>query len=152
MEQKPIKELKQQAQTDEQLQIKYERLTLDTKVNFFTKTEKQIMFRAKLKQLRHIFSEVEDDKKEIIDNIIQSVAFMTVELKNLEEVIKLNGQVERYKNGSCQSGYKRSAASDAYNSMKKTFIADIKLLTEQLNANSTQTTTSDELLAFIKSK
>lgn len=40
MEQKPIKELKQQAQTDEQLQIKYERLTLDTKVNFFTKTEK----------------------------------------------------------------------------------------------------------------
>ena len=152
MEQKPIKELKQQAQTDEQLQIKHERLTLDTKVNFFTKTEKQIMFRAKLKQLRHIFSEVEDDKKEIIDNIIQSVAFMTVELKNLEEVIKLNGQVERYKNGSCQSGYKKSAALDAYNSMKKTFIADIKLLTEQLNANSTQTTTSDELLAFIKSK
>ena len=48
------------------------------------------MFRAKLKQLRHIFSEVEDDKKEIIDNIIQSVAFMTVELKNLEEVGQIN--------------------------------------------------------------
>ncbi len=146
------KELKHQSKTEQQHQIERERLMLDTKVNFFTKTEKQIMFRAKLKQLRHIFSEVEDDKKEIIDNIIQSVAFMTVELKNLEEVIKLNGQVERYKNGSCQSGYKKSAASDAYNSMKKTFVADVKLLTEQLNSNSTQTTTNDELLEFIKSK
>lgn len=106
---------------------------LDKKINAFTEYEKQRMYEKKLAELNEIFKVLDTDTLKLVQDTIDSVARMTAELKNLEEVIKVNGQVEKYNNGGGQTGYKSSVASDAYNKMKKTYLADMKLLIELLN-------------------
>jgi endonuclease/exonuclease/phosphatase family metal-dependent hydrolase len=108
---------------------------VDEKVNFYSLAEKEKMIKKQLAVLNKIFKDFPADKKKLIDKIINSVAFMSVELMNLEEVIKRNGQVDKYRNGAYQTGYKKSANSEAYNTMKKTYLADVKLLTDCLREN-----------------
>lgn len=106
---------------------------LDPKANAFTEYEKQRMYESKLDELKKIFKVLDADALTLVNDTIHSVARMSAELRNLEEVIKINGQVEKYNNGGGQSGYKTSVASDAYNKMKKTYLADMKLLIDLLN-------------------
>ena len=107
---------------------KYQRAKLDIRRNVYTPEDKQKMFRAKLVELRNIFKNIDENKLKIADDVIVSVARMTVELRNLEEVLRINGHVEEYKNGAHQSGYKKSAASDAYCSIQKSCLANINFL------------------------
>lgn len=109
------------------------KLFLDTKINAYTEYEKQRMYEKKLAELKEIFKVLDSDTLNLVNDTIHSVARMSAELRNLEEVIKVNGQVEKYNNGGGQRGYKSSVASDAYNKMKKTYLADMKLLIDLLN-------------------
>lgn len=109
---------------------------LDTKINAFTEFEKQRMYEKKLAELKKIFNVLDADTLSLVNDTIHSVARMSAELRNLEEVIRINGQVEKYNNGGGQSGYKTSVTSDAYNKMKKTYLADMKLLIDLLNKDS----------------
>lgn len=134
----------------------YQKSKLDIRKNVYTPNEKQKMFRAKLLELRNIFSKIDDvNKLKIADDVIVSVARCAVELRNLEEVIRYNGHVEEYRNGAKQSGLKKSAASDAYCSLKKTCLADINFLINLLSAPESdgKKISSSELLdTFVKMK
>lgn len=135
--------------------IEKERL-LDSKQkrNFYTPTEKSLMIKKSEKELRNIFKDLDKDTKKTVDKLIESVAFMTVELKNLEKVIALHGQVEEYNNGGGQKGLKISAVADAYNKMKKIYLADVKVLTDIISADKEPQglNASETLNKFILSK
>lgn len=123
---------------------------IDPKKNFYTKTQKATMVSEQLDKLRTAFKQLDPNTYNVVQNLIESVAFMSVELKDLEGVINNNGQIETYRNGAYQTGYKQSAASAAYNSMKKTYLADIKLLADLIGANAKDF--NDELMDFIRKK
>lgn len=117
---------------EQEKQEAYAKATLDKKINAYTEFEKQRMYEKKLVELKDIFKVLDADTLNLVNDTIHSVARMSAELRNLEEVIKINGQVEKYNNGGGQRGYKSSVASDAYNKMKKTYLADMKLLLDLL--------------------
>ena len=123
---------------------------IDSKKNFYTKSEKCQMVQEQVQKLQLAFKQLDENTMSVVRTLIESVAFMSVELKDLEGVISVNGQIETYRNGAYQTGYKKSAASEAYNSMKKTYLADIKLLADLIGANAKDF--NDELMDFIRKK
>lgn len=123
---------------------------IDTKKNFYTKSQKSLMVQEQLEKLKIAFKQLDPNTYNVVQNLIESVAFMSVELKDLEGVISTNGQIETYRNGAYQTGYKKSASSEAYNSMKKTYLADIKVLADLIGANAKDF--NDELMDFIQRK
>lgn len=147
---KQITELQAASSSKQLTELEQERLRLDRKKNFYTKSEKQLMVSEQLEKLRTVFKQLDPNTYNIVKPLIESVAFMSVELKDLEGVINENGQIETYRNGAYQTGYKKSAASEAYNSMKKTYLADIKLLADLVGASAKDF--NDELMDFIRKK
>lgn len=123
---------------------------IDPKKNFYTKSQKSLMVQEQLEKLKTAFKQLDPNTYIVVQNLIESVAFMSVELKDLEGVISTNGQIETYRNGAYQTGYKKSASSEAYNSMKKTYLADIKVLADLIGANAKDF--NDELMDFIQRK
>ena len=76
---------------------------------------------------------IEDsDKLNIATELINDVAFMTVETIELKKDIQKNGTTEEYQNGANQKGRKKSASFDAYLNMTKQKAALIKQLTDLL--------------------
>ena len=134
--------------TPQQMPIQDEKI--DPKKNFYTKHQKSQMVADRLQKLQTAFKQLDPNTYNVVQNLIESVAFMSVELKDLEGVISVNGQIETYRNGAYQTGYKKSASSDAYNSMKKTYLADIKVLADLIGANAKDF--NDELMDFIRKK
>ena len=94
--------------------------------------------KVKLQQnkLNKIFRNISADRKTVVDNLIQNVAFMAVELAGLQEEIYERGMVERYQNGENQSGYKPSSAAQVYNATLKSYNTSLKLLLAELDSSS----------------
>lgn len=119
----------------------------------YTSFEKQRMYEAKLAELQGVFSVLSDDMKKLAQDTIESVARMSVELKELELVNMKNGQVEKYNNGGGQRGNKSSVSAEAYNKLKKTYLADIKFLTDLLKPSDDENDNSGDILEkFAKMK
>lgn len=120
----------------------------------YTSFEKQRMYEAKLAELQGVFSVLSDDMKKLAKDTIESVARMSVELKELELVNMKNGQVETYNNGGGQRGNKSSVSAEAYNKLKKTYLADMKFLTDLLKPSEEEIPDADKniLERFAKMK
>ena len=122
----------------------------DERINFYTPSEKKSLIEEKKKVLEEYFRDIAESKKKITEDLINSIAFMSVELKNLEEVINLNGVVTSYSNGGGQRGLQESPVSKSYNALKKTYLADMKLLLAILEEDG-KSAVDEEFLNFIKS-
>lgn len=131
--------------------IKRERTFLNLKIHSYTKTEKELMVANNLAKLQDIFKNFSAENRAVIDKTIESVAFMTVELQDLEKTIINNGVIEEYRNGAYQHGTKVSSLANNYNSFKKTYLADIKFLAALINYEN-DPEGSDSLMEFINSK
>ncbi len=131
--------------------IKHEREFLNTKIHSYTKTEKELMVATNLAKLQEIFKDLSAENRTVVDKTIESVAFMTVELQDLEKTITANGLVEEYRNGAYQKGTKVSSLANNYNPIKKTYLADIKFLTALINIENNPDS-ADSLMDFINSK
>ncbi len=102
---------------------------------FYSADEKREMYEASLFQLREIFKALEPNKFAIMQNLIDSVAFMNAELKELEQVIRRDGTVEEYRNGACQRGYKKSSSVEVYNTMLKNYTTCVKQLIDVMKSD-----------------
>lgn len=83
-------------------------------------------------RLKKLYKELPDDKKKLTEKIIENAAFISVQLKLMQEDIKKNGIKEFYMNGKGQFGYKESVASKTYNITIKNYINIIKQLNDML--------------------
>lgn len=85
-----------------------------------------------LKILKKKFKEIGENKLKIVEKLIESAAFMAIELAEMEEIISKNGVTEEYTNGQYQKGIKKSATVEVYNTMMKNYTSVIKQLCDLL--------------------
>ena len=78
--------------------------------------------------LLEIFKDLEENKLNTCQALIDRAAFITVSLEDLEEQLNETGWVEVYQNGENQSGMKKAAAADVHISLTKNLNAIVKQL------------------------
>lgn len=79
-------------------------------------------------RLRKQFAGIDEKNKAIAEPLTQNAAFMRATLEDLQEEVNTYGTTEEYQNGPNQSGFKQSAALQAYNATVKNYNATIKTL------------------------
>lgn len=82
-------------------------------------------------RLKSLFSNVEDSKSELIDNLIQQAAFMKVELDNLQEKIKKYGAVQI----SSKGAQRQTESAKYYTKLINSYGTVIKTLNSILGKN-----------------
>ena len=102
---------------------------------FYTQEEREKLNKQAIKKLTSIFKDLDKNKFSVIKSLIESVAFMSVQLKELEGVIKRDGAIEEYRNGRFQSGLKKSVAVEVYNSLIKNYSTCLKQLIDVLKSD-----------------
>ena len=95
--------------------------------------------KAEIKRLTKIFANIDQDKKDLCEQLVQNAAFMAVSLRELQEQIKKDGWVEDYQNGANQQGVKQSATLQSYNALIKNYTSVIKALSNVLPPAEKQT-------------
>ena len=75
---------------------------------------RDIDINAEIERLTKIFANIDKDKKDLCQQLIQNAAFMAVSLRDLQEQIKIDGWVEDYQNGANQKGRKVGSAAVQY--------------------------------------
>lgn len=111
--------------------------------------KKADLISKELKKLKKIFKNIPKDKKNLVEKLIESAAFMAVELKDLEDHIALFGVAEEYQNGKEQYGTKMSTEASAYNTMIKNYTSIIKQLIELLPDGLPGTKEGNALMNFV---
>ena len=82
------------------------------------------------KRLQEIFKDLEPNKLQTCDALIDRAAFITVSLQDLETELNETGWTETYTNGKNQEGVKKAAAAEAYISLTKNLSTIMKQLLE----------------------
>ena len=101
-----------------------------------------------IKKLKKIFKNINKNKMNVVNKLIESAAFMAVELKKLEDHISENGVTEEYYNGKNQSGIKTSSEVTVYNTMIKNYSAIIKQLCDLSPEATSMPATGNEVMNF----
>ncbi len=92
------------------------------------KSSKENRIKKEQKRLLEIFADLDPNKLSAVSALIDRVAFITVNLQDLEADLLRDGWVEGYQNGENQHGLKKSAAADVHISLTK----NLNALTKQL--------------------
>jgi hypothetical protein len=79
-------------------------------------------------RLLEIFKDLEKNKLNTCQALIDRAAYITISLQDLEELLNETGWVEPYQNGENQSGMKKAAAADVHISLTKNLNAIVKQL------------------------
>lgn len=85
------------------------------------------MIAGEIERLNNIFSELEQNKKDVAKELIERIAFMTIQLKILEDTIKLKGPTYLFKNGS-QRMLVENPAQKSYNTTMNRYTAAYNVL------------------------
>lgn len=81
-------------------------------------------------RLSELFKDLEPNKLQTCQALIDRAAFITINLEDLEEELNETGWVEEYQNGRNQCGLKKSAAAEVHISLTKNLNAIVKQLLE----------------------
>ena len=81
-------------------------------------------------RLNKLFEDLEPNKLQTCQALIDRAAFITISLEDLETQLNEIGWTEYYQNGETQSGWKKSAAADVHISLTKNLNTIIKQLLE----------------------
>lgn len=92
------------------------------------KAAKETRIKKETKRLLGIFEDMDPNKLEAVKALIDRLAFITVNLQDLEEDLLVEGWVEEYTNGANQAGVKKSAKAEVHISLTK----NLNALTKQL--------------------
>lgn len=106
--------------------------------------------KAEIKKLKKIYENIQDDKKKLVQRLIENASFMGILLEDLQNDIKENGYKEEYKNGANQFGFKRSIAADLYQVTIKNYSSVIRQLNDLLPDGDFEE--DDGFEAFVNSK
>ena len=92
------------------------------------KASKETRIKKEKKRLQEIFKDMEPNKLNTCQALIDRAAFITISLQDLEVQLNETGWVEPYQNGENQSGLKKAAAADVHISLTKNLNAIVKQL------------------------
>jgi len=109
-----------------------------------------IIKREKERMIR-LFGDFEPIQMVSINPMIDTIAFQTAAIMELEMILKIKGFTEEYYNGREQFGIKESSESKAYAALAKLRLSYLKQLNDILIKNSAKVD-QDELMAFLDNK
>lgn len=95
------------------------------KISYLEKIKRIKREEARLKKL---FKEIEENRKKLVLATIADVAFMTVTMQELREIINREGTTTVYKNGENQYGTKQSPESQTYLQLSQKQTQAMKIL------------------------
>ena len=106
---------------------------------------------TEIERLSKIFVNIDRDKKELCQQLIQNAAFMAVSLRDLQEQIKIDGWVEDYQNGATQKGRKTGSAAVLYTKLINNYRQTIGDLCKLLPKSEQELAriTSDPMVNFL---
>lgn len=112
---------------------KSEKISISLSKNKEIKKKEKLIKKEKDRLIRILNNKnIDSDKLEIAIELVNDIAFMTVETTELKKQVQQFGTTEEYQNGATQRGRKKSACFEAYLNMTKQKAALIKQLTELL--------------------
>ena len=80
--------------------------------------------------IKKLFGKIDEDRKKLVLTTIADVAFMTVTMQDLREVINREGTTAIYKNGENQYGTKQSPESQTYLQLSQKLTQAMKILVD----------------------
>ena len=92
------------------------------------KKKKETRIKEEKKRLMEVFEDLDQNKKKTVEKLIDTAAFISISLEDLEDDLNENGWTETYKNGDNQFGQKKSAAADVHIALTK----NLNAITKQL--------------------
>lgn len=128
---------------------KYNKEVAMAKAKVITKEARK---KIKLDELLAIFNTIPENKEKLVNKLIDSAAFMAVELEELEKFISENGVTEHYQNGSNQFGVKVSSEVQVYNNLIKNYSNIIKQLLAELPSDPKDNAVGKALIDFALGK
>jgi len=81
-------------------------------------------------RLKRIFKDLDKNKRQTVDSLIENAAFMSVSLSELQALINTEGYIDEYQNGANQSGRKQSEAVKIHTAMTRNHAAVMKQLAD----------------------
>jgi len=108
---------------------------MQEQLTFYSSEEKSKIKTSIHSKLKKVFKDLDKTKYKVVEDLIEQVAFMGAELKDLSEIIKRDGSIEEYQNGKWQKGIKLSAATQAHSTIIKNYNTALKQLTELLKSD-----------------
>lgn len=94
------------------------------------KIEKEKKIKAEIKKIDSLLKDKDIKTKKSIRSLVENVAFMSISLDELQEIINEKGYTEEYQNGANQKGVKETAEVKIYNTMIKNHMSALKQLSE----------------------
>lgn len=112
---------------------------------------KDIEIKRELKKLQKIFADIPEDKRDLVDGLIENAAFMVVTLRDLAADVAENGPVITAVNGNGFEVTQENPAQRSYNSMVQKYTAVMKELNTYLPTTRAQEVAQagDLLKAFV---
>lgn len=110
------------------------------------KLDKEKNIKKEIGELSKIFKDIDQERKQFADRLIQQCAFMLTTLSELQETLNEQGSIELFVNGK-QEMLREHPAAKTYNTMIKNYNSTIKQLLDMLpEGNKAE---QDELLGFL---
>lgn len=111
--------------------------------------EKEKQIKNEIAELKKIFRDIPSDQMQLVEGLIQNVAFMRVTLEELQKEVIENGAVIQCQSGNGFDTIKDNPAQKAYTTMVSRYTQIVKQLNDILPAGGG---TGDELLDFMNDR
>lgn len=114
--------------------------------NKYDKKFKEKLIKKEIKELTELFTNIDEEQRNYVNRLINQVAFMSVTLQELQEILNSDGSVELFINGT-QKMLREHPAAKIYNTTIKNYSALIKQLSDV-----TPSSGNDPLAYYLKRK
>lgn len=115
------------------------------------KEEKEKKIKQEFNKLKKLFKQLEKDKVELANRLMQQAAFMFITLSELQQIINTEGSVDLFEQGS-QKMIREHPAVKTYNATIKNYNATIKQLSDLLPKTEAKVKTDDGFNDFVLSR
>lgn len=119
--------------------------------HIYTDKKRLSIFKEEKQKLNEVFAKIDEDKRSIVEGLIESASWQRVMLTELQEILKRDGYIETYQNGENQFGMKKSAASEVYDKTLNTYTKIVKQLCD-LVADEGCSSPGSEIMSFISAR
>lgn len=120
---------------------------VDSAMEYLEKTKR---IKREVSRLKKLFKDIDENKKKLVFSTIEDVAFMTITMQDLREIIIREGTTVEYKNGANQYGTKQSPDAQLYLQLSQKQTQAMKILVDCLpKTEKVKKATDDGFDAFV---
>lgn len=120
-------------------------------MRLYDQIEKELQIKREISKLRKLYKNLPQDKKKVIEGLIQEAAFMKVTLEEARHVIDQEGILETFEQGA-QKFLREHPATKVYNTMIQRYATVCKQLFDMIPDTEASKQAEDELMAFVKTR